>query len=435
MNACRIAAIGLLVWVPLAGCGRMPAESAKSGPPTFRVARAVSDEVTDYEEFPGHLDAVKSVEVRSRVGGYLVDALFADGAEVKEGDALFLIDPRPFDATLARTDAAMRQAEAHLGRIDADARRANNLFTRGAINRQEADRSEGDYAESKANLDRARAAYDRAKLDKEYTRVTAPISGHLGRRLVDPGALIRAGVTPLATIVALDPIYVYLNVDEKTVQKLRGFAKGVGAGEHELTAIVGLADQPGEFPHEVTITFSDNQVNAASGTLPIRGALANPLRPDGLRLFVPGMYARVRVPLGSPRRALLVPERALATDQGRKFLYVVDGEHRVVYRPVVTGPAHKGMRVIEEGLKPNEEFIAGDVSRIMAGMVITPGLVADPWSLAGDETGAAPKSSTPFIPPGRVPSAPTATDVAPTKGSPRPAPSAPAQGRSSKGQG
>ena len=425
MNHRRIAAIALLAAAPMVGCGHATKESGKSTLASFPVARAVSDEVTDYEEFPGHLDAFKSVEVRARVGGYLVEALFADGDEVKEGADLFLIDPRPYEAQLAHSEAAVRKTEAHLARLDAESHRANNLFARGAINRQEADRSQGDYAEAKANRDRAKAAYELAKLDMGYTRVTAPISGQIGRRLVDPGTLVRAGVTPLAAIVALDPVYVYLNVDEQTLRKLSSFAKSVGNGEHELTARVGLADQPGEFPYQVTITFSDNQTDAASGTLPIRGALPNPIREDGSRMFVPGMYARVRVPLGSPRQALLVPERALGTDQGRKFLYVVDPENRVVFRPVITGPAHKGMRVIEEGLRPDEQFVAGDVSRIMAGMAISPVPVADPWSLAGDGTGAAPKSAPPFVVPTKgpadaadapVPRAPAPVLPVPTRG-------------------
>ncbi len=434
----RIVAVVLLAWVPVAGCGRAVKEAAKSGPPPFRVARAVSDEVVDYEEFPGHLDAVKSVEVRSRVGGYLDEVLFADGADVKEGAELFRIDPRPYRANLDRSEAMVHQAGARRDRIDADSRRAVNLFARRAINRQEADRTEGDFAEAKSALDRARAAYEMAKLNMEYTRVTAPISGQLGRRLVDPGALVRAGVTPLATIVALDPIYVYLTVDEQTIRRLRGFAKSVGFGEHELTALVGLADEAGEFPYSMTISFSDNQVDAASGTLQIRGAMANPTRPDGLRLFVPGMYARVRVPIGSPRRALLVPERALGTDQGRRFLYLIDEGQRVVYRPVTTGPSHKGMRVIEEGLKPNERFIAGDVSRIMPGMVIDPVPVDDPWTLAGDETGPAPKASDPFAAPARPQSpSPSATAPPPSTAAPKAttaAPKAPSSRGPSRGR-
>jgi multidrug efflux system membrane fusion protein len=424
MNHRRIAAIALLVSAPLAGCGHATKESVKSTLPAFTVAKAVSDEVTDYEEFPGHLDAFKQVEIRARVGGYLVEALFADGDEVKEGADLFLVDPRPYEAQLAQSEASVKKADAHLARLNSDVRRANSLFARGAINRQEADRSEGDYAEAKADRDRSLAAYELAKLDMGYTRVTAPIAGRLGRRLVDPGTLVRAGVTPLATIVALDPIYVYLNVDEHTSRKLIGFARSLGFGEHELTALVGLADQPGEFPYPVTVTFSDNQVDAASGTLSVRGAIPNPIRADGSRMFVPGMYARVRVPLGSPRRALLVPDRALGTDQGRKFLYVVDPEHRIVFRPVVTGPAHKGMRVIEEGLRPDESFVAGDVSRIMAGMAISPVPIADPWTLAGDGTGAAPKSAPPFVvptkgqarPDGPVPRAPAPVLPMPTRG-------------------
>ncbi|HWE39730.1 MAG TPA: efflux RND transporter periplasmic adaptor subunit, partial [Isosphaeraceae bacterium] len=211
-------ALALLAWATLPGCGRAPKEVTPTEPPPFQVAAAVTDEVTDYEEFPGHLDAFKSVEVRSRVGGYLVGVLFDDGAEVAEGAELFKIDPRPYQAELERDEARVRQAGARLARIDADVRRATNLFGRGAINREEADRSAGDYAESKAALESSKAALAMATLNLDYTRVTAPLGGRLGRRLVDPGALIRAGVTPLTTIVQLDPIYVYLTVDEQTLR-------------------------------------------------------------------------------------------------------------------------------------------------------------------------------------------------------------------------
>ncbi len=413
-------ALALLAWASLAGCGREPKEVAPPEPPPFQVAEAVTDEVTDYEEFPGHLDAVKSVEVRARVGGYLDGVLFEDGAEVKEGAELFLIDPRPYQAELERDEARVRQAEARLARIDADVRRATNLFGRGAINREEADRSAGDYAEARAARDSYKAALALARLNLGYTRVTAPIGGRLGRRLVDPGTLVQAGVTPLTTIVELDPIYVYLTVDEQTLRRLQGFAKSLGNGEHELTALVGQADQPGEFPHTVTINFSDNQINAASGSLQVRGAIANPILPEegrtlrNARSFIPGMYARVRVPLGSPRRALLVPERSLGIDQGRKFLYIVDRRGKVVYRPVTAGPSHKGMRVVEQGLQPGERFIASDTTRITPGMSVTPVPVADAWSLAGDETTATTPAASPGRPQAPQPSATAPAPAAPT---------------------
>ncbi|HEY2156871.1 MAG TPA: efflux RND transporter periplasmic adaptor subunit [Isosphaeraceae bacterium] len=427
-------ALALLAWATLVGCGRVPKEVAPPEPPPFQVAGAVSDEVTDYEEFPGHLDAVKSVEVRSRVGGYLVGVQFEDGAEVKEGAELFRIDPRPYQAEFERAEARVRQAEARLGRIDADVRRATNLFGRGAINREEADRSTGDRAEARAALDSSRAALAMASLNLDYTRVTAPLGGRLGRRLVDPGALVRAGVTPLTTIVELDPIYVYLTVDEQTLRRLQGFARSLGNGEHELMALVGLADQPGEFPFPVKISFSNNQIDAASGTLEIRGAIANPILPaEGRTLrngrsFIPGMYARVRVPLGSPRRALLVPERSLGTDQGRKFLYVVDDRGKVVYRPVTAGSSHRGMRVVEQGLRASERFIASDTTRITPGMTITPVPVADPWTLAGEETGSPSPAAPPAVgrpqtlPPSATAPAP-AVPAAKSKSSPSPSPS------------
>lgn len=427
MKRRRIVAIALMVsWAPLLGCGRAAKEGARSGPPSFPVARAVVDEVVNYEEFPGHLDAFKSVEVRAQVGGYLVAAPFSEGSEVAEGAELFRIDPRPYQAEVERAEAAVRRYESRLVRVEADTKRAANLFNRGTINRQESDKSTGDYAETKAALGTAEAALIRARINLDFTSVRAPFAGQVSQRRVDPGALVRAGMTPLTTLVALDPIYVYLTVDEQTMRRLRGVAMSAGAGQHELTALAGLADQGGEYPYPVSITFSDNQVDAASGTLLIRGAIANPTRTDGTRFLVPGMYARVRVPVGAPRQALLVPERALGTDQGRKFLYVVDAKDKVVYRPVTVGPADKGMRVIEEGLGSDERFVAGDVSRILPDMMITPVLVDDARTLVAADASRPPAAPAPIAPP-RHP------DSARSPASPGPAvPPAPERGRPSR---
>ena len=292
---------------------------------------------------------------------------FADGAEVNEGDLLFEIDPRPYETELNRTEANVQQAEAHQHRLEADQRRANSLYSRAAIGREEYDRIIGDFAEAQAAVSVSKAARDMAKLSSEFTKVKAPISGRLSRRLVDPGNLVQADVTPLTTIVSLDPLYVYFEVDERTLLRLRRLVregKIKSRAEAVIPIKVGLADEVDEtgvplFPRSGEIDFSDNKVDPATGTLQLRGKIANPKLRGGTRVLSPGLFAHVRLPVGDPHEAILIPEQRRARDQGQKVIYVVEQEKnkkdelvdKVHKRPVEVRPFSKGMMVIEKGLK------------------------------------------------------------------------------------
>ncbi|WP_422925894.1 efflux RND transporter periplasmic adaptor subunit [Singulisphaera sp. PoT] len=353
------------------GCTQEPPKIAPTKPPVVLVSTPVTDEITEFEDFTGRTDAVFSVEVRARVTGYLEKVNFKDGAEVKEGDLLFEIDPRIYQAELDRAEATVLQAEARVKRLEADNRRANLLFNRGAISREEFERISSDFAEGNASVGIAKANRDLAKLNVGYTKVTAPISGRISRRLVDPGNLVQADSTALTTIVSLDPMYVYFDIDERTMLRFRRLIREGKIQSRESGAVVpiqaALSDEEG-FPHEGTINFSDNRVDASTGTLRVRGSIDNHVP----RVLSPGLFMRVRVPIGTPHYALMIAEQSLGTDQGRKFLYVVNDKNEVVYRPVKVGPLNEGLRVIEDGLKRGEKVIVSGLQRVKPGAKVEP---------------------------------------------------------------
>lgn len=366
MNRSERAALLLLSSAAILGCGRTP----RSGPPQAKtplvsVSHPVVAEVVEFENFTGRTDAVKTVQVVARVTGYIKPHLTRAGAEVSAGDPLFEIDARPYQAEVDRTEATVAQAEARLKRLDADYARAKLLMGRAALSRAEFDQTVGDHAEAKAAVEVARADRELAQLNLGFTRVTAPIGGRTSRGLIDPGGLVKADETILTSIVSLDPIYVYFDVDERTLLRLRQLVRDGKLKSHReatLPVRVALADEDG-FPHEGTIDFSDNRVDPNTGTLSVRGVIPNP-EP---RAFTPGMFVRVRLPIGSPRRALLVPERALVTEHGQKDVYIVAGDGEVVRRPVVVGPLRGGLRVIEQGLAEDEEVIVSGLQRARPG--------------------------------------------------------------------
>ena len=305
---------------------------------------------------------------------------------MSEGASLFEIDRRPYKVELDRAEATLAQQEAHSKRLDADYRRVANLFARGSVSREEFDRYAGDRAESSAAVGIARANHDMAKLNLGFTNVRAPIGGLLSRRLVDPGNMVQADMTALTTIVSLDPMYLYFDIDERTVLKLRVLVREGKLPSREEGSVVpilaALADEEG-FPHKGVINFSDNKVNPKTGTLRVRGVLENPVvKGKNARLLSPGLFARVRLPLSEPQRALLVSERAIDTDQGQKILYLVDDKNEVASRPVRLGAIHDGLRAIEDGLKAGERVIVVGLQQVRPGAVVEPKLVDMPVSSA-----------------------------------------------------
>lgn len=412
MNRSRI---GLVVAAMLAcsgvvGCDKGQVKQPDPKPPVVVYSKPITDYVADYEDFTGRTDAIYSVNITARVSGYLDKVNFKDGEEVKDGDLLFEIDPRPYKAELDRTEATLAQSEAHLKRLDADYKRAANLYSRGNISREEFDKYVGDRSEAEAAVGVSRASFDLAKLNVTFTKITSPISGRLSRRLVDPGNLVTADVTSLTTVVSLDPLYVYFDVDERTLLRLRRLVrdKKIPSRETEdIPILVALSDEE-DFPHKGVIDFSDNRVDPGTGTLRVRAKIANP-KP---RVLSPGLFVRVRLPVGSPRKTILVAEKALGTDQGQKYVYVIvpfdpknddeaappKGEpkkdaapaapvvekkgvvsadqpgvkFRVFKRNVKIGKLDAGMREIEEGLAANEWVVVEGLQRIRPKLEVDP---------------------------------------------------------------
>jgi RND family efflux transporter MFP subunit len=361
-----------LACVALVGCGRVESEQGPPPPPEVLVSLPVSRTVTDYEDFTGRTEAVKMIEIRARVTGYLDQVHFEEGSEVAQGAPLFDIDPRPYQAELDRTEANVFQAEAHLTRLNADCARAVMLRPKGAIGQEEYDKIIGDRAEADAGVRAAKAYRNIAKLNLTFTKVTAPIAGRVSKQFIDPGNLVKADETALTTIVSLDPIYAYFDVDERTHLKLRrlvldGMAKF--GRETALPVSMGLADEQG-YPHPGKINFEDNRIDSTTGTLRIRAVF-----PNTQRLLSPGLFARIRLPIGAPYQAILMSEQALGTDQGQKFIYVVGNKNEVAYRAVKVGRLHDGLRVITEGLALGEKVVVSGLQRVQPGHTVDPKVV------------------------------------------------------------
>jgi RND family efflux transporter MFP subunit len=343
---------------------------AAAEPPEVAVCHPVVREVTDFDDFTGRIEAVQTVELRARVSGYLDKIFFKEGALVKRGDLLFEIDPRPYRAELDKAEAEVLRSESRLKRATADLERLKALLARAAIAREEVDRIEADRTESQAAVVAARAAMNIVRLNLEFTRVTAPISGRIGRTLLDVGNVVRADTTHLATLVSVDPVYVTFAMDERTYLRRAGHEP-----DAKLTSApvgIALANESG-WPHQGKFESADTAVDSATGTLRCRAALANPAG-----VMLPGMFARVRLAAGVPYKALLVPERVVGRDQGQPFVWVVGDRDVVEKRAVTLGTAHDGLRAITAGLKTEDRVAAVQVSSTMRGKSVKPKLVEIP---------------------------------------------------------
>jgi len=373
----------------LVGCAPAPPEAPAPTPVT--VSYPVERYVTDYADFTGRIAAVDSVEVRAHVWGYLDKVNFKEGALVTKGDVLFELDPQPYQAVLNQAKAKVVQDEAQLTYDEAEYQRNLNLSRTGAVSRSDLDKTAAARGVDVANIAADKAVVASRQLDLEYTKVLAPVSGRVSRYVVTVGNLVQsgdqAGGTLLTTIVSVDPMYAYFDVDERTVLRVRQLireGKAKSARETEWPVSLGLASEEG-FPHQGTINFVDNQVNPKTGTLRVRGVFPN--KDEALS---PGFFARVRVPIGQAHPALLVSDRALDNDQGEKVLYVVNEKDEVVSRPVRLGALHDGLRAIEGGLQPGERVIVNGLQQVQPGVTVAPKLVDMPTSEARNPNGTAP---------------------------------------------
>jgi RND family efflux transporter MFP subunit len=366
--------------VGLGGCARAPSEAAAAAPIPVTVSYPVERYVSDYADFTARTAAVDSVEVRAHAWGYLDKVNFKEGAKVNKGDVLFEIDPRPYEAMLNQAKAKVAQDAAQLKYDEAEYQRNVNLAATGAVTRSDLDKAAAARDVDIANVAADKAVVASRQLDLEYTKVTAPVSGRVSRYIVTVGNLIQSGDqnggTLLTTIVSVDPMYAYYDVDERTVQRVSELirdGKVKWGRETEWPVSLGLATEEG-FPHQGTVNFVDNQVNPKTGTLRARGVFPN--KDEALS---PGFFARVRVPIGPPHQALLVSDRALDNDQGKKILYVVNEKDEVdLPRAVRVGALHDGLRAIEDGLKPGERVIVNGLQLVRPGITVEPTLVDMP---------------------------------------------------------
>lgn len=360
----------LLAALPLtAGC-RDQNKYVAPPPPTVTVACPQQRDITHYAQYSGLTDAVESVEIRARVEGYLQSIHFNDSAMVKKGDLLFVIDPKPYQARLDEAEAtlAMRQAELRLA--EATLKRKESAFEDQAVSEVEVIEARAQKDQAVAAIAAAKAAIETARLELSYTRVTAPLSGRIGRRLVDVGNLVGAGEnTLLATIVSIDPIYVYFNVNERDLldfQSHRTGQQGPTNGKGHTVINLGLSNEKG-YPHVGKVDYVDNRVQAETGTIQVRGVLDNA---NGSLL--PGLFARVQAPIRTIEKALLVPESALGIDLQGHYLLTVNGKNEVEYHAVSIGTKVDGYRVIETGVQTDDRVIVKGLQKVRAGVVVQP---------------------------------------------------------------
>jgi RND family efflux transporter MFP subunit len=348
----------------LSACARNEAAVPAAAPlPQVTVAQAISRQVTEFGEFTGRFEAVERVEVRPRVSGYISSVNFTDGSEVKKGDVLFVIDPRPYVAERDKARAQLAQARSQLGLAKSERERATKLLGQHALSQEEFDTRSAGNEEAQANVEAAQAALDAAALNLEFTRVTAPISGRISRAVVTSGNFVSNGQTLLTTLVSLDPIYVTFDGDEQAYLKYIKLARGAAhaSGETRNPVRVGLANENG-YPHQGSMVFVDNALDPATGTIHSRALLDNH---DGT--FTPGLFARIRLPGSAQHQAVLVNDSAIGTDQTVRYVLVVGSGNKVEYRPVQLGPVIDGLRVVQSGLASGETIVVNGLQRVRPG--------------------------------------------------------------------
>jgi RND family efflux transporter MFP subunit len=360
----------------LAGCGQRNSELPKQPPPEVTIAKPVSREVTDYFEFPGQTEAVGEVEVRARVTGYLMKVNFVDGQDVKKGDMLYEIDPRPYQAALDRAKGDLVRLSALADKAKADLTRSERLRPSGAISQDEYDQNVANLAVHKASILSAEAAIRDAQLNLDFAKITSPIDGRVSRTRITEGNLVQPGTgdaAVLTTVVTTNPIYVYFNVDEQVLLQYQEMALKTGQELHpsvlkdlRLPVEIGMANEDG-FPHAGILDFADNKIDRNTGTLRARGIFEN-----ANEYLTPGLFVRVRTPFGVPHQALLVSDRAIGTDQRQKYLLTVNQDDVVEYRRVKVGRLLDGMRVIESGLKADDLVVVNGLQRARPGSKVQP---------------------------------------------------------------
>jgi RND family efflux transporter MFP subunit len=372
----------------IGGCGKSGG-SAPPPPPQVSVAQVLEKRVKDWDEFTGRLQAVETVEIRPRVSGYIDKLAFTEGSQVKRGDLLFVIDPRPYQAECDRATADVKRFKTALELARIELVRVQRLKDSGAVSEEELDERKSTVAQAEANVAGAEAALEAATLNLNFTRVTSPIAGRVSRAEVTRGNLVTGGInggTLLSSVVSMDPMYLYFDADEQSYLRYAQIAHSVmGAGSNgaQNPVQVGLANEEG-FPHPGALDFVDNQLNPQTGTIRARAVLQNK---DGQ--FTPGLFARVQLLVSGEYSAILIEDRAVNTDQNQKYVLLLSANNQIEYRQVKLGRVIEGLRIVREGLKPGDVIVVNGAQRVHPGITVTPQRVT--MGAAGTDS-AAPAS-------------------------------------------
>ena len=381
----RGATIALLL--TLTSCdGQHASGSGQAPPPEVAVAQVLSKSVQQWDEYTGRVSSIDTVELRPRVSGYMQSVAYKEGRDVKKGDLMFQIDPRPYRAALDNAQAQLARARVAEQLEAIRNKRAQSLIDDEAISHEELDMRRAAHAQSTADVRAAEAAVTTASLNLSFTEVRAPVAGRASRALVTVGNLATADQTLLTTVVSQDPMYVYFDADENSYLRYKEQERKSERTGRDNAVYVGLANEEG-YPHPGTVNFLDNQVNPTIGTVRARAVL-----PNAHRIFTPGLYARVRFVSGHKADALLIDDKAVLTDQNRKYVYVVDKDGKAQRKDVVLGRMIEGLRGVQSGLAPEDKIIVAGLQKIFyPGMPVAPSEVPmDTLSTAP----AAPKAVT-----------------------------------------
>jgi membrane fusion protein, multidrug efflux system len=367
----KFAAVSLIA-VTLVACSKAPEQAAAPPPPAVTVATPTVRTVTDWDEFVGRFEAIQQVQIRARVGGFVDSIDFKDGAFVKRGDLLYVIDPRPYTATLLQAQGQLADAKAKVDLAERELSRAVELVRTNAVSEAAVDQRRQQSQAAQASVLQAEGALKRAELDVSFTNVTAPIAGRISRHLVSVGNLVQggeAGATVLTSIVSMDPIHLYFDMDEATYLKNnRLWHEGRRPSSRDTPNQVQIMLSGETKPsHEGSMDFVDNRLDVATGTLRGRAVV-----PNADLSILPGQFARIRVIGSAPYDALLLPDTAITNDQSRKVVFVVNKEDTVEMRPVTLGPLDQGLRVIREGLTKDDRVVIDGLQRARVGAKVTP---------------------------------------------------------------
>ena len=346
-----------------------PQAAANTALPAVTVAEVIHRPLREWQEFSGRLQAVNTVEIHPRVSGFIDRVAFTDGARVKKGQLLFQIDPRPFQAEVERLVAERNRSVSDLELAKANRARAERLIGAHAISREEYERQVAAEASAQGALGSIDASLQEARLNREFTEVRAPIEGHVSRAIITAGNLVTSS-NLLTTLVSDDPVYVYFDTDEQTYLRYAKAQHEARAHGGDSDVYIGLVDEDG-YPHSGKLDFIDNQVDATTGTIRARAALANP---DGR--YTPGLFARVRLIGGEDHDSVLIENRAIGTDLSKTYVLTLTKDNRIEYRLVELGPEINGLRVVTHGLAPNDLIVVNGLQHVRPGQSVAPTRVA-----------------------------------------------------------